>query len=151
MILLNISVLLFAWKLRHVSEEIGSSRKVFLLCCFIAIDHAVDLAILFLVVDTDGIEDTKKYNIVFITTDLADFLTIMATFGLLIFPRMYYVWYQRIHGHLPESVTMIGTGRVHVKPTTCATTKSTLPGSENQQRDEDEIVKADARSEVAKA
>ena len=151
MILLNISVLLFAWKLRHVSEEIGCSRKIFLVCCFIVITNVVYPAVNYSVASAEGIDDTKKYYINFVARLLINLLDPMATIGFLILPRMYYVWYEKTHGHLPESVTMIGTGRVHVKPTTCATTKSTLPGSENQQRDEDEIVKADARSEVAKA
>lgn len=93
--------------------------------------------------------------------EISTFLNIMATFGFLIFPRMYYVRYERIHGHLPESIKMIGTGRVHVKTTTA---KATLPSSGiNQhapdeiadsgkhQQDLDDIAEADEKLEVAEA
>jgi len=32
----------------------------------------------------------------------------------IIVPKMYYIWYERKHGHLPEGVQTIGTGQTHV-------------------------------------
>jgi hypothetical protein len=51
--------------------------------------------------------------------------------GFIILPRMYYVWYEHRHGHLPENVVMIGRGTTTVRGinrvtrTTAATTATT--------------------------
>jgi len=43
------------------------------------------------------------------------FLSSIGIVGFLIAPRIYYVWYEHKHGHLPENVQMIGGGRTTVR------------------------------------
>ena len=44
------------------------------------------------------------------------FLLVIGGISFIVLPRIYFVWYEYKHGHYPEGVEMIGTGRTTVNP-----------------------------------
>jgi len=66
----------------------------------------------------------------------------ISTIGFIILPRMYYVWYEHRHGHLPENVVMIGGGTTTVRGinrvtgNTTATTRRMTKNDEERKNDE---------------
>ena len=109
-ICLGMSVL--AWKVRNTNEEISESRKIFILIILgVVLDTAVVVINAFIL----EIEVTRINP--FLITSIIPIIFILKSLlpiWFLICPRMYYVWYEYKHGHLPESVTIPGIGRVHV-------------------------------------
>lgn len=131
-LVLLIVTLIFAWKLRNMSEEIGESHRIFHLCCFTFGIYLSFVAIMLLVVRANvfGIDEaldgeTMPY-IIHISHFLSFFFYVMASVGFLVFPRMYYARYESVHGHLPEDVSsqLYGVGRVRVNVSTAATSAS---------------------------
>ena len=107
-------ILYFAWKLRGVNQEIGESRRIFLLLSFLAIADGFAIAAQTIIHQTNGLDLVEKRNLHEVVTILWSVALPLSTIGILIGPRMYYVWYERVHGRLPEDVQMYGTGQVHV-------------------------------------
>lgn len=108
--MLELAVLAFAWKLRKVPEEIGESRRIFRLSCFLAILETCIFVTIVCMLHTDWIPEIRSV----IIFDAWAFLFGMSIMVALIGPRMYYVFYERRNGRLPGSVQMIGQGEVHV-------------------------------------
>ena len=102
-IIISLGILVLAWKVRNTNEEISESRKIFILIILgVVLDIAVVVIFSLIVID--------PFLFIIILLVLKSLLPIW----FLICPRMYYVWYEYRHGHLPESVTVPGIGRVHV-------------------------------------
>ena len=154
---LTIAVLVFAWKLRGTNEQIGESRRIFYLNCFL-----FGLLVIFFVigslnwprcVETDAEccetnEDLSECSLTnsFGNTEVETFIHIdiasnllnnllygTATVAFLILPRVYYVRYEHVHGHLPEGVQTYGRGQVHVCPATAATSRP-VPSSSHDHK-----------------
>jgi len=115
---IQIAILVFAWKLRNVNEEIGESRRIFHLSCLYIGITIIRLSIISLVdiYDVFRLEQKLKIYVVTVLGMLYSFLFMTASIGFLILPRMYYVRYEYVHGHLPENIAMIGRGQVRVTP-----------------------------------
>eukprot|EP00535_Pseudo-nitzschia_heimii_P008365 CAMPEP_0197189754 /NCGR_PEP_ID=MMETSP1423-20130617/20340_1 /TAXON_ID=476441 /ORGANISM="Pseudo-nitzschia heimii, Strain UNC1101" /LENGTH=295 /DNA_ID=CAMNT_0042641957 /DNA_START=268 /DNA_END=1158 /DNA_ORIENTATION=- len=112
---LTIGILLFAWKVRHVNEEIGHSRRLFWLCAFDAIALAAGLVAMGLVLIPHHDFDIVDKNIVIYGTLSVLFAhNAIGSIVVLIFPMIYYVWYESKHGRLPDNVELLGVGRVKV-------------------------------------
>ena len=111
-ILIGLGILVLAWKVRNTNEEISESRKIFILIILgVVLDTAVVVINAFIL----EIEVTRINP--FLITSIIPIIFILKSLlpiWFLICPRMYYVWYEYRHGHLPESVTVPGIGRVHV-------------------------------------
>ena len=102
-IIIGLGILVLAWKVRNTNEEISESRKIFILIILgVVLDIAVIVIFSLITID--------PFLFIIILLVLKSLLPIW----FLICPRMYYVWYEYRHGHLPESVTVPGIGRVHV-------------------------------------
>ena len=114
-ILIGLGILVLAWKVRNTNEEISESRKIFIL---IILGVVLDIAI---VVDFALMPEIKdaQINPFLITSIITTILVLQSLLPIwfLICPRMYCVWYEYKHGHLPESVILPGIGRVHVAGT----------------------------------
>jgi hypothetical protein len=124
-IIIDLGILVLAWKVRNTNEEIGESRKIFILIILLLVLDIVMVVIL---------------NYIFY--DLGLIITIILTLKsllpiwFLICPRMYYVWYEYKHGHLPESIIIPGRGRAIVGGTdniitTAAATTTTNNNNNN--------------------
>ena len=129
-ILLQIAILVFAWKLRNFSEEIGESKRIFHLSCFHLGNCALHWAIYILVLQVNvfGVDEKTIVDVGEISMQVTWFLYEVSSVGFLVLPRMHYVWYEYKHGHLPEHLEVFGGGRVHVSITTkneTAQTRST--------------------------
>lgn len=117
---LALFVLLFARRLRHIREDIGDSRKIFFILCIWSLGYTViviEIVIaipLFISLKMQSLGPKEIFTIHNATHFLAHFFSTMATVNILILPRMYYVWYERVHGSLPENVKMHGSGQVRV-------------------------------------
>ena len=111
---LILTILFFAWKLRGVNQEIGESRRIFSLLCFLAIADGSVLAANIIIDQTNGLGLVEKWRLHHVVLVLWHVTFSLSTIGILIGPRMYYVWYERVNGRLPEGVQMYGTGQVHV-------------------------------------
>ena len=130
-ICLGMSVL--AWKVRNTDEEISESRKIFILIILgVVLDTAVVVINAFIL----EIEVTRINP--FLITSIIPIIFILKSLlpiWFLICPRMYYVWYEYKHGHLPESVTIPGIGGVHVGGTDNVIPTATNNNSNNNNND----------------
>ena len=97
----EIILLVLAWKIRHVNQELGDSKRIFRLILYLFILHSINTASF----------ATPPISIQLLGLDIMfPFLSSIGIVGFLIAPRLYYVWYENKHGHLPENVQMIGGG-----------------------------------------
>jgi len=113
--LLQIGILAFAWKLRKVNEDIGDARRILwwgiLNTINTAVAHILDAVFCYSFEDLDEMQ--KLVGSLFVWR-IHNIFYVVSTVGFLIFPRMYYVYYEKVHGNLPEHVQLYGAGRVHV-------------------------------------
>lgn len=113
--LLQIAVLVFAWKLRTVNEELGDSRRIlwliFLNTTIYSITYAANYSICY---GFEELDLMKGSSIMVVVWRLYSISYVLLSVGILVFPRMYYVYYEKTHGTLPEYVQMYGTGRVRI-------------------------------------
>ena len=105
-IIIELGILVLAWKVRNTNEELGESRKIFILIILLIALDIVMVVVCSLIL-------WKFFRIISIVLVLKSLLPIW----FLICPRMYYVWYENKHGHLPQSVIVPGMGHVTVAGT----------------------------------
>ena len=112
-IIIGLGILVLAWKVRNTNEEISESRKIFIL---IILGVVLDIAILVLDYALIPEIEDKQINLFLIISIITTIVVLKSLLPIwfLICPRMYYVWYEYKHGHLPESVIVPGIGCVHV-------------------------------------
>jgi len=114
-LIVEIILLVLLCKIRHVNQELGDSKRIFRLMLYQFILHImytiVNQTIMFWKIQESLAISIKMlvFDIVFL------FLNSIGIVGFLIAPRMYYVWHENKHGHLPENVQMIGGGRTTVQ------------------------------------
>ena len=135
-ILIGLGILVLAWKVRNTNEEISESRKIFILIILgVVLDTAVVVINAFIL----EIEVTRINP--FLITSIIPIIFILKSLlpiWFLICPRMYYVWYEYKHGHLPESVTIPGIGGVHVGGTDNVIPTATNNNSNNNNNNNNE-------------
>jgi len=145
-----IGICFFAYRLRHVSEEIGDSRKIFFIYCFCLPINTMYRIVAILIPDS-SLEAKEKFTLIYVACRLTYFLQIMAFINILILPRMYYICYKKVYGILPENVRIYGTSQVRVNiggPTTAATTTMrTLPPTTTITNIDQSITNQDAPEE----
>lgn len=112
-LIVSIILAILSYKIRHVNPELGDSKRIFRLTLYCFINDIV----LITITGTSRVwkmDEATKFvfvNTVFILKFILDSVAII---GFIILPRIYYIWYEHKHGHLPERVQMIGRGRVEV-------------------------------------
>jgi len=106
---LIIAIMFFAWKLRDLNEQIGESRRIFHLASFTVIVYVLYWLLFFIRKADIGLGPKERVYMGYTTYTIAYILYATSPVGFLIFPRMYYVWYEHAHGHLPEHLRVGGT------------------------------------------
>ena len=104
-LLVQLVFFILAFKIRKINQELGDSKRILWLCFWqvITFFFAPLIPTFFA-----GDKLLLVYNI-------DKFLVSILPIGFLIFPRIYYVWYENRHGHLPEYVVLLGGGTTTVR------------------------------------
>ena len=126
-IIIGLGILVLAWKVRNTNEEISEGRKIFIL---IILGVVLDIAIILIFSLIWDIEDDARVD-PFLIIGIILILKSLLPIWFLICPRMYYVWYEYKHGHLPESITVPGIGHVRVGGTDNMITTATNNNNNN--------------------
>ena len=115
----SIAVTILAWKIRHINEELGDSKRILSLAVyefflFAIIGNTLNVVLL------PHIYNMENLKIQLAVLDAYDtifsFLLVIGGISFIVLPRIYFVWYEYKHGHYPEGVEMIGTGRTTANP-----------------------------------
>ena len=115
----SIAVTILAWKIRHINEELGDSKRILSLAVyefflFAIIGNTLNVVLL------PHIYNMENLKIQLAVLDAYDtiysFLLAIGSISFIVLPRIYFVWYEYKHGHYPEGVEMIGTGRTTANP-----------------------------------
>ena len=110
----SVAVIILAWKIRHINEELGDSKRILWLSVYLFC-FAIIHSILLILPIIPNIENVKIQVAVLDAYDtLKSFLISIGIMSFIVLPRIYCVWYEYKHGHLPEGVEMIGAGRTTV-------------------------------------
>ena len=110
-----IILLVLAWKIRHVNQELGDSKRIFKLMTYLIIIQFLYVALSRTIV-LWKIQSSLEISIKILLSIINLCISSIGIIGFLIMLRMYYVQYEHNHGHLPENVQqMIGDGRTTVR------------------------------------
>ena len=110
----SVAVTILAWKIRHINEELGDSKRILWLSVYLFC-FAIIHSILLILPIIPNIENVKIQLAVLDAYDtLKSFLISIGIMSFIVLPRIYCVWYEYKHGHLPAGVEMIGAGRTTV-------------------------------------
>jgi len=115
----SIAVTILAWKIRHINEELGDSKRILWLSVYQLFLCIIINTILqnVLLPHIYSMENLKIQMAVLDAYDtIFSFLLVIGSISFIVLPRIYFVWYEYKHGHYPEGVEMIGTGRTIVNP-----------------------------------
>jgi len=111
---------ILAWKIRHINEELGDSKRILWLTVyqfflFTIINNILNAVLL---PHVYSMENHKKLQMAVLDAydTIFSFLLVIGSISFIVLPRIYFVWYEYKHGHYPEGVEMIGTGRTVVNP-----------------------------------
>mmetsp|Transcript_12251 Transcript_12251/g.28745 ORF Transcript_12251/g.28745 Transcript_12251/m.28745 type:complete len:347 (-) Transcript_12251:584-1624(-) len=113
----TVATLAFSSKLQHVQESVGDTRRIQRFQVLKVITASVWIPYYFTPVPNkldDAIADSVAMQRVYlILLYLPLFLDSVGSAIFLVFPRMYLLWYERVHGELPDHVQVYGGGNVH--------------------------------------
>jgi hypothetical protein len=115
-LIVQLILTILACKIKNLNEELGDSKRIFRLVLFQFILHSIITCLLFF--GAAKVLNLASRKSVF---SLQFIMYSFSTIGFMIMPRMYYVWYEYRHGHLPEYVVMIGSGTTTVRGTNATT------------------------------
>mmetsp|Transcript_52452 Transcript_52452/g.60559 ORF Transcript_52452/g.60559 Transcript_52452/m.60559 type:complete len:280 (+) Transcript_52452:496-1335(+) len=116
-VLIMFGTLLFACRVRNIKEEVGESRRLFILLSYIFI---VDLIFCSLAkVSINGRKDLSigkfsQNQIIYVMYLIWNLSFSIIPVAVLITPRMYLVWYEKKHGKFPDRVESNIPGRSRV-------------------------------------
>lgn len=111
--IVQLILLILACKIRNINEQLADSKRIFRLLLFHLIVNIINMVVIFTI--EDGGLTKSNANLTIAAVFCIPMLNSVPAIGFIIGPRMYYVWYERKNGHLPESAEMIGTGVVVVR------------------------------------
>jgi hypothetical protein len=129
--IVQIILIVLACKIRKLNQELGDSKRILRLILFQSIVNGVCISLYAI-----------SNNVFIMVFTIQYVLYSISTIGFIILPRMYYVWYEHRHGHLPENVVMIGGGTTTVRGinrvtgNTAATTRRMTKNDEERKNDE---------------
>ncbi|VEU43192.1 unnamed protein product [Pseudo-nitzschia multistriata] len=112
--LIQIGILVFAWKLRTFNEELGDAKHVMWL---IISQKIVGIVCLGLVLWANSEIKEFRYEVYLVGVvafTVWKFYYVFSTIAFMVFPRIYLVCYELVRGKLPDSVQLYGAGQVHV-------------------------------------
>ncbi|OEU08039.1 hypothetical protein FRACYDRAFT_250261 [Fragilariopsis cylindrus CCMP1102] len=105
LLIVQLVLCILACKIRKINQVLGDSKKILGLVVFQLIINSICISI--------AAANGEGTGILVYTINLV--INSISTVGFIILPRMYYVWYEHQHGHLPENVVMIGGGTTTVR------------------------------------
>ena len=105
--IIDMGILVLAWKVRHTDEELGESLKYVILISMLSVMDII-LIILF------SFWSMGITNSINITIFVIMILKALAPIVVLICPRMYYIWYEKQWGNLPAHVQIPGRRNIRV-------------------------------------
>jgi len=114
LLLVQLVLAILACKIRKINQELGDGKRILNLNIFLFIFVIVCFGIV-VAIDKIVINDNEKNDVTGLFTAIRLVVPSIATMAFMIFPRMYYVWFQHRHGHLPEHIVMIGGGTASVR------------------------------------
>eukprot|EP00536_Pseudo-nitzschia_multiseries_P009453 jgi/Psemu1/288475/fgenesh1_pg.263_\ len=134
---LILTVLILAWKLRDIQEDLAETRKI---VWIVALDIFTVLAevVIHSVVVTMDSSRLESWDRVFLFGPVVvafDLIFVLVALGLMLLPRMHAVWYENKHGELPVTSGSIGTGAEHVRD---ITTDGSKPSEETKSKDDED-------------
>lgn len=125
-ILIQVVLMVFAWKLRKLNEDIGDAKRILWFCVVTTI---ISIPSLIYVYGYRHFFENDGAMLYYFRTVLCfsvwKFVFVFSAIGFLIFPRIYFVCYKKIHGNYPEYVKVYGTGGAHVNKNTWTRTNTT--------------------------
>jgi len=127
---LRVALMVFALILRNVTESVGDTRRIFYYLVFVIMSGSFFWVSYYCKLGEKirkAMTNSYAGEIIdFIIGSLPLFLQSVAPAIFFVFPRMHLVWYERLHGHLPDHVQVYGAGNVHV-----SIYSGTSPGAAN--------------------
>jgi len=145
-----LGLLILAWKLRDTQEELAESRAILFVVVGDILTWFSELFIYSVVTWVDS-SKLESWDRVFLSVPLFvafELIYVLVTLGLLLLPRMYYVWYELKHGELPPGMQApMGAGAVHVRSTNL---NSSTSAEDNQPKDHPEPVEETEHVEEVK-
>ena len=150
---LTIGILVLACKVRNVDKELGDSRRIFtsFLIIFICDAFTGFFYQSSLAGDIFGMGVMARYTVTIATSNFNVIYNAIIPVCCLIFPRMYYLWYEHKHGHLPEGVREFGRGgaQVTINGATNSATPPPTTTATNTVNDEVEDKDVDEEAKVS--
>jgi len=119
------TLLILACKIKNINEEIGDSRRYFRYKVFACANSLFWVGIISILAMKKDAWELKDWVVALTGSVLVICLLgvkSVALMGFFIAPRMYYVWYERKYGHLPENVVLMGRGNTMVRVNETETT-----------------------------
>ena len=109
-----VTLVVLAYQIRHINPELGDSQRICRLVIFIMVTKISWFISIMIIRSIKSIEGSTRYVIVNFLFVLILFNDSVGIISFIVLPRMYFVWYQQKHGHLPEHVHMFGTGTIRI-------------------------------------
>jgi len=109
-----ITLVVLAYQIRNINPELGDSQRIFRLVIFFMVSKIMWVISIIILRSIKSIEGSTRYVILNFLFVLGLFIDSVGIICCMVLPRMYFVWYQQKHGHLPEHVQMFGTGTIRI-------------------------------------
>ena len=124
--LLFLMLLVLACTIKKVNQELGDGKRILYLMAYLNILFQIINAV-FLSSPHLEFHSSMRYVI----ESIFSFFYVLGIIGFMIAPRMYYIWYENKHGHLPDSITLCrGTITVRINTSTININPSPNQGAE---------------------
>ena len=107
-------LVVLTYQIRNINPELGDSQRIFRLVIFFLVSHILWVISVVIVRSTKSMEGSTRYVILNFLSVLALFIDSVGIIYFIVVPRLYFVWYQQKHGHLPEHVQIFGTGTIRI-------------------------------------
>ena len=122
--LLFLILLVLACTIKKVNQELGDGRRILYLMVYLTILSNILWAV------TQSI--SAEFNSMrYVIDSIFSFFYVSGIIGFMIAPRMYYIWYENKHGHLPDRITLCrGTTTVRINTPTININPSPNQGAE---------------------
>ena len=150
-LVLNIGILVFACKAKNLDQELGDSRRIFISLLIVFVLEIPNNLLFFLALDSELLKlgTLSRYSMVVATTNLRVIYASVVPVMCLIVPRMYYLWYEHRHGHLPNGVREFGRGSTRVTVNNYATPATNTTAATNSTNNEEAVKDKDATTKTS--
>jgi len=100
-------LLVLACTIRKVNHELGDGKRILYLMVYLTILANITIPVFLSI-------SAEFHSVRYVIESIHSFFYVSGIIGFMIAPRMYYIWYENKHGHLPDSITLCrGTVRIN--------------------------------------